>query len=805
MTPTNHFAASLVPFGVAVAVVLNGDSVLPAQPGYQMPPQAILDVLHAPRLPEALASPTGDRILLFEKERYPPLAELAAPYLKLGGLRIDPLTNGPHAAPRVVGLAMTPVAGARRQEVVVALPKNARLSVPLWSPDGQRFAFTRTTATGIELWVGLATSAQASLIPDLRINAAFGIPMQWRADGKTLLCQTVPAGRGKPPQAPHVPTGPTIQVSSGKPAPVRTFQDLLQNSHDEALFDYYATSQLVVVDPEANKVRAVGRPAIFRSAAASPDGRFLLVSILRRPYSYLVPATAFAQDIEVWDQQGKVVHQVARRPLGEQVPIEGVPTGPRQVQWRPTAPATLAWAEALDGGDPRTKVEQRDRLMLQPGPFREEPREWLRTRARFTAITWTDQGSLAFVQDCDRDKRWRRTFLHDADRPKEPGRLVWSLSVHDRYHDPGELVLRSPPPGRRVCRVCDGNVFLIGKGATAKGERPFLDRMSLESLKTERLFRGAEGCYENALAVLADDGSRFLTRHESPADAPNYFVHAAGGQKRPLKHMADPTPQLRAITRQLVTYKREDGVPLSFTLYLPPGYNKGERLPALLWAYPREFVDAGTAGQVSGSPYHYPTFIGPSHLFLLLCGYALIDGAAMPVVGDPETVNNTYIQQIVDSARAAIRKADEMGAIDPGRVAVGGHSYGAFMTANLLAHCNLFKAGIARSGAYNRTLTPFGFQSERRTLWEAPDLYFKVSPLLHADKIKAPLLLIHGQADNNEGTFPIQSERLYHAIKGNGGTARFVSLPHEAHGYLARESVEHTLYEMIAWLDRYLK
>jgi dipeptidyl aminopeptidase/acylaminoacyl peptidase len=801
MTTTKPVAVSLVPFGFAVATILNGMGALQAQQGYQKPPRAVLDVLHAPQPPQMLPSPTGDRLLLIRMERHPPIADLALPYLKLAGLRIDPASNGPHAPTPVVGLTLVTVADGRHFQVKV--PPAPRLGMPLWSPDGQRFAFTHTTDSGIELWVVLAQTGEARRFPGVHINAVYGTPVQWLPDGKSLLCQAVPGGRGKPPAAPRVPAGPTIQESKGKPAPIRTFQDLLQNAHDEDLFDYHATSQLVVLDPAGETSRRLGEPAIFRSVAPSPDGRFFLVTTNHRPYSYLFPATAFPQDVEVWDRQGKLMRQVARLPLADQVPTEGVPTGPRHWQWLPTASATLVGVVALDDGDPRKKVPYRDRVFLLPFPFQEE-QHWLRTADRFTGITWGEKHGLALVRDYDRNKRWQRTTLYNAATPKEPGRLVWSRSIHDRYKDPGEPVLRTLPSGQRVFRVHDGAVFLAGKGATPKGERPFLDRMDLESFKTQRLFHCAEGCYETVATLLSDDGTRFLTRHESPVGPPNYFVRSADGKKKALTNFADPTPQLRGITRKLVTYKRDDGVPLSFTLYLPAEYKKGERLPALIWAYPREYLDGHTAGQVSGSPHRFLTFLGPSHLFLLLEGYAILDGASMPVVGDPEKVNNTYLEQVVASARAAIHKADDMGMIDPSRVAVGGHSYGAFMTVNLLAHSNLFKAGIARSGAYNRTLTPFGFQSERRTLWEAPELYVKVSPFLHADRIKTPLLLIHGEADNNMGTFPIQSERLYQAIKGNGGTVRFVSLPHESHGYTAGESVEHTLFEMINWLNRHV-
>jgi dipeptidyl aminopeptidase/acylaminoacyl peptidase len=384
--------------------------------------------------------------------------------------------------------------------------------------------------------------------------------------------------------------------------------------------------------------------------------------------------------------------------------------------------------------------------------------------------------------------------------------VIWDRSVQDRYRDAGLPVLRTLPDGRRVTWQHESSIFLIGAGSSPGGDRPFLDRFDLTTLKSERLFSSPEAQYEAPLTLLSDDGKSFLTRHESPTSPPNLAVRTAGNtSRRDLTRFTDPTPEIRGITKKLVTYKRADGVPLSFTLYLPPDYKPGTALPTVVWAYPQEFASPDTAGQVAGSPFRFTTLAGPSHLFFLLAGYAVLDGATMPVVGDPESANNTFIEQIVASAQAAIDQGVELGVTDRNRVGVGGHSYGAFMTANLLAHSDLFKAGIARSGAYNRTLTPFGFQNERRTLWEAGDVYAKMSPFLHAHKIKEPLLLIHGAADNNPGTFPIQSERMYQAIRGTGGTVRYVVLPHESHGYMARESVEHCLYEMIAWFDKYVK
>jgi dipeptidyl aminopeptidase/acylaminoacyl peptidase len=775
----------------------------PNSAGYQKPPKAVADILNAPPTPNVSLSPARDRLLLLHFDRYPPIRDLAEPMLRLAGLRINPRTNGPHPGPRFTGYTIQTLADGKQTKVQV--PADGRLSGPNWSPDGRQFAFTNTTDDGIELWVADAQTGAARRLAGVRINAAYGDACEWMPDSRTLLCKIIPANRGAPPAAPKAPTGPVIQESSGKVSPVRTFQDLLENAHDETLFEYYCTSQPAFVDTQTGRVTPFGKPALYSSLQPAPDGEHLLVSCTRRPYSYLLPASAFPREVEVWDRTGKVVHKLASLPLADQVPIEGVPTGPRASHWRPTAPATLVWVEALDDGDPKKKVPHRDRVLMLKAPFTAAPTELARTEHRYAGLTWGETGGLALLRDYDRERRWSRTFLLTADQPDQPPRLIWDRSVQDRYNDPGTPVTRTLPTGHRVLWQ-DGDVlFLDGQGASPRGDRPFLDRLDLKTLQTKRLFHCADGCYEEVVALVAPDGSQFITRHESPTDPPNYFLRATDGTKKPLTQFPDPAPQLRGIKKQLVTYRRADGVPLSFTLYLPPGYPAGQRLPTVLWAYPREYNDPSTAGQVAGSPYRFTTISGPSHLFFLLQGYAVLDGATMPVVGPPDKANDTFIEQIVASAQAAIDKAVELGVTDRDRVGVGGHSYGAFMTANLLAHSDLFRAGIARSGAYNRTLTPFGFQNERRTLWEAPDVYAKMSPFLHAHKITEPLLLIHGEADNNPGTFPIQSERLYHAIRGHGGTVRYVVLPHESHGYAARESVEHTLYEMLAWFDKHVK
>ncbi|HEU4413343.1 MAG TPA: prolyl oligopeptidase family serine peptidase [Candidatus Angelobacter sp.] len=767
--------------------------------------------MNAPPSPLVQVSPNGKWLLAADRLANPPIADLAQPMLRLAGLRINPATNGRHHPPRLVGLHLYYALG--NEQAVVATPRNAYLSVPEWSQDSQHFAFTNTTATDIELWIGQLGTYTAAAVPKIRVSAVLGEPVQWMPDGKTLLVQTVPTTRGNPPVVPKIPGGPIIQESDGKRAPVATFEDLLQNPHDEDLFDYYATAQLTLI--KNGVPTPIGKPGIFAQIEPSPDGKHLLVVRIHRPYSYVLPERGFPREVEVWNLAGKVEYKVASLPLEEHVPIEGVPLGPRDYQWVPSKSATLIWADALDGGDPKAKAPFRDEIMMLSAPFNDDPQELVKLEQRFSpagggfrggaAIEWTE-GGLGFVRDYNRDRRWVRTFLIDIGKPGAQPKLIWERSVRDRYRDPGTPLTQILSNGQRVVRQQGSAIFLAGNGASPKGEFPFLDRFDLDTQKAERVFQCEDGQYESVVALTADDGTKFITRHESPTEPPNYFARSANSsEKKALTNFPDPAPQLHGITKQLVTYKRADGVPLSFTLYLPASHKEGERLPTIVWAYPLEFNDADTAGQVSGSPYHFTMISGISHLFLLTQGYAILDNATMPVVGDPDTMNNTYVEQVVDSAKAAIDKAVEMGITDRDRVGVGGHSYGAFMTANLLAHSNLFRAGVARSGAYNRTLTPFGFQSERRTLWEAPEMYIKVSPFMFADKIKHPILLIHGMADDNSGTFPIQSERMYQAIKGNGGIVRYVQLPYEAHGYIARESTEHTLWEMVTWFDKWVK
>ncbi len=787
---------------------------------YQKPPKAILDVMNAPAAPNVSFSPSRDFALLVSSTRYPPIVDLAQPMLRLAGLRINPRNNGLHRAQHNLAYTLKRISDGK--ETKVQVPANAFLGSPEWSPDGRHFAFTNNTGSAIELWIGDAATGVTRKIIGIAVNAAYGDAIVWMPDSKALVCESIVTNRGPAPAEPRVPDGPNVQESYGKPSPTPTFEDLLQNPHDEDLFDYYATSQLMLVDMATGKSNPIGKPGIHLDVAPSPDGRHLLVVRNQKPYSYLLPSGAFPKEVDVLDRTGKLEYHLASLPLQDQIPLDGVATGPRSYTWRSSAPDSLVWVEALDGGNTRAKAAVRDSVLMLKAPFAGKPTEIFRTEQRFAGLEFGEKGGWAFIRDFDRSRRWNRTFLINVDNPSQPPKLVWDRSSQDRYSDPGTPVTRGGPAGgggrgggggggrggigERPIRQDGDFIYLTGTGSSPKGDRPFLDKFDLRTLKSERVFQSEEKGYESFVALLDSAGTQIMTRYESPKDPPNFYIRSVGsGEKKPFTNFPDQAPQLAGITKQLVTYSRSDGVQLSFTLYLPPGYQPGRPLPTVIWAYPREFGSASTAGQVSGSQYRFTTISGASHLFFVLEGYAILDDATMPVIGDPETMNNTYVEQVVASAKAAIDKAAAMGVTDPNRVAVGGHSYGSFMTANLLAHSRLFRAGIAESGAYNRTLTPFGFQSERRTLWEASETYLKMSPFMFADKIKDPILLIHGEADDNSGTFPIQSERMYQAIRGNGGYVRYVTLPYEAHGYAARETLEHVLWEEITWLDKYVK
>jgi dipeptidyl aminopeptidase/acylaminoacyl peptidase len=611
------------------------------------------------------------------------------------------------------------------------------------------------------------------------------------------------------PQKPEVPGGPIIQENAGPAKPARTFPDLIKSRYDEELFAYYAISQIARLSL-GGELRKIGQPDLYTEASISPNGRFLLVTTIRRPFSYQFTYDRFPQSIQIWNIDGEAVKQVYEQPLLDQIPIArgAVQAGPRYFFWRAGRPASLCWVEAQDGGDPKNQLPIRDVLIQLDRPFTAAPETLARMAWRYGGTLWGNDTLAIHLEYWPVTKRGRAWLADPSGR--KTNRLMYDLSYEDVYADPGDPVMVPGPDGYNKLLLAPdgGSLYLIGRGASEEGNRPFIDRLDLNTLKTTRLWRSEKPYYSRPARLLDDKASRVVLRRESPEEPSNYFVMKLPEKKLTrLTEFKNTQPQFTGIQKKIIRYKRDDGINLSATLYLPKGYKpgKGGRLPLMMWAYPQDYQNAAAAGQVEDTPYRF-TWITPwSPVVWLLRGFAVMDDPSMPVVAkEGQESNDTFVEQLVSSARAAIQEAVRLGVADSSRVAVGGHSYGAFMAANLVTHSNLFRAGIAQSGAYNRTLTPFGFQYEDRDLWKAREVYINTSPFLSADSIHAPLLLVHGQADDNPGTYTMQSERYFEALKGLGKNSRLVLFPSEKHGYRARETWLHLLWEIDRWMKLYV-
>ena len=777
---------------------------------YQQPPQAVMDMVDSPLVPQTQLAPNREWLMLLERPPLPPVADLAQPELRLAGVRINPRSNDQSRSAHATGIRLIRLSD-RSEKSVGGLPPGARIGDAIWSPDAKRIAFTLLRETGIELVVAeVGNGALARRVTERLLNGVLGRPMVWQSDSKSLIVNLLPTARGAPPKAVAVASGPSIQENIGRRNPVRTYQDLLRSRQDETLFDHYATGELanVALDGKITPL-ATG---VIRSFQPSPDGEYVLVQTVRRPYSYAVPVSQFPLRTEIRDARdsdaGKLVKVLSDLSLAEEEEPDpdAVRKGPRQYGWRGDAPATVTWVQPIEG----RKNGLGDQLHALAAPFDGDPLTLIRMDLRFQAVYW-GRDDVAIVVEAARKTRrtliWR-VFPGDAARP--PVKYFDRLS-EDRYGDPGLPLTESNSQGNRVLNFTpDGKaIYLMGNGASPEGDRPFIDRFDLDSRETKRLFRSEAPYYDVPMALFDTDGNmRLLLQRESLSDAPNVFLRdLSSGAMQAVTRFSTPKNPIASVSKEVIRYRRKDGVELSGTLYLPPGFKKGdEPLPLVMWAYPREFRSSEAAGQIVTSPYRHvrPSFSGP--LPFLALGYAVLDNPQMPIIGENgKEPNDAYLPQLIASAEAAIDEVVRRGVADRNKIAVGGHSYGAFMVANLLAHTRLFAAGIAESGAYNRTLTPFGFQSEDRMFWKARDVYSQMSPFNFADQIKAPLLMIHGEADSNPGTFPLQSERFFQAIRGLGGTVRLVMLPYEDHAYRGRESVLHRLWESQRWLDKYVK
>ena len=810
---TRLFSALVIlGLGASLNCVANaGDAIR-----YQVPPQPMVDMVDAAQIPQTLLSPSNEWLMLLDRTALPAVAELSQPELRLAGLRLNPRNNDLSRSNHATGIRFIRLAD-RLEKTVQNLPTNARIGDAAWSPDGKRVAFILVRDSSLELMVvDVTNGAQARRITDRSLNGMFGRPFSWFSDSKSLIISAIPPTRGAPPKAMTTASGPLIQENLGRRNAARTYQDLLKSPHDEALFEYYAATEVARVTLDGKiDIIATG---MIRNLLPSPDGQYALMQTVKKPFSYTVPLSRFALKTEIRDVRepnlGQVVRVLSDLPLAEdeEQDPDAVRKGPRQYAWRSDANATIVWAQSNEA----KKNASSDLVFASVAPFDAEPVMIAKLDLRFQSIAWGND-AVALVTEVSRKLRKTSTWrIQPADLAKPPMKL-FERSTEDRYGDPGVAFTEANGRGYRVLNFSpDGRaIYLNGAGASPDGDRPFVDRLDLETRETKRLFRSEAPYYDVPLSVFDTSppgnasaiGVRLLLQRESITEAPNVFVRElATGKMATVTRFATPKNPLVGVTKEVIRYKRRDGVELSATLYLPAPYKRGDDpLPLLMWAYPREFRTAEAAGQISGSPYRYvrPSFSGP--LPFLTSGYAVLDNPTMPIIGEQGKENDAYLPQLISSAEAAIDEVVRRGIADRNKIAVGGHSYGAFMVANLLAHTKLFAAGIAESGAYNRTLTPFGFQAEDRTFWKARDVYSQMSPFNYADQIKTPILLIHGEADSNSGTFPLQSERFYQAIRGLGGTARYVVLPYEDHGYRGRESVLHRLWESVRWLDRHVK
>lgn len=770
---------------------------------YKIPPDVIRSLIEADPQPTISLTKDGDLGLVLNRDGYQSIDELAKDELRIAGTRLDPVryTSSRMTYYKSFSLLYT----NSGENISVDFPLNGKFSFFQWSPDEKRIAFTNTTDDGVELWVLDIKSKTSKKISDRYINDILNSPFRWYNSSDELLVSL--RSNKKKPIISSVPSGPIVQETTDQNAPSRTYQDLIKNKNDEIQFEHYASVELHKIS--LNGSSEMIQNGMIKDYDLSPDNEFLMTKTIKKPFSYLVPYYRFPYVVDVKNMVSGTISLIADIPLDEVRPkgFDATRTGKRSVSWRNDMGSELYWVEANDGGDPKVITENRDIVYTLSSPFTSEKKELVRTKLRFRNIIW-GTGNEALLGERLWKNRNEITSLIDTDS-RTIVKTLFNRQYDDIYSDPGSPVLTSNKFNRNVVEIKKNSVYMIGQGGSSEGYRPFLSQLNLKSLETNILFRSEAPYYERPIKLAGNDSKNLITSRESKTDNPNYFIRNLSSKDiKQITFFENPYKKLEQLKKEVINYKRDDGIDLSSIVYTLESYNpdKEGRLPVLIWAYPREYTSKKVASQVRNSPYRFTRISYGSPIFWALRGYAVMASTEMPIVGfDGDQPNDSFRDQLVMNAKAAIDKISDMGIGDRDRVGVGGHSYGAFMTANLLAHSDLFAAGIARSGAYNRTFTPFGFQREERTYWEAPELYNYMSPFMHADKVNEPLLLIHGEEDNNSGTFPVQSIRFFNAIKGHGGTSKLVMLPKESHGYRAKESILHMLYEMDSWLEKYVK
>jgi dipeptidyl aminopeptidase/acylaminoacyl peptidase len=779
---------------------------------YQLPDDNILSLADAPMPPRIMMNSDGSKAILAYRMAYKSIDELSEEELRLAGLRINPKTNISSRARYFNDIKYYDIK-TKKESKIDGLPENAKITNISWSPDEKKIAFTNTVEEGVELWYIQYADKKAIKLTEPKLNANMGSVSSWMKNSKELLVKMLPKTRPSLINTSlSIPSGPTVSINeAGQKAQNRTYQDLLKNPDDEQNFEVLAHSEIHKVTLEG-KSSVWMESGMYSSMSLSPNGKQIMIQQISRPFSYLVTYGRFPTSYDIYSIDGKLIKNMVKVPLIEELPkgFMSTRTGIRNLQWRDDKPATLVWAEALDGGDPAVEVPFRDAVYELDSPYDGKKKLLIKSKLRFNGIEWGNENLAVLYDYWWNDRTIRISFFDPTNNKKEPI-LFKERNYQDQYSDPGRFVTSKNKFDKYSLDIVnDDQLYLLGQGYSEEGKLPFVDRYDISENNTKRLYRAKSGENLESISRMIDSKKGIiLTRLESKSDYPNYYFRNINtGKIEPATEFENPFKAIQDVDKEVITYQREDGLELSATLYLPVGYDKKkkEKMPMIMWAYPREFKDKNSASQVTSSSneFTYPYYGSP--IYWVNRGYVVLDDAAFPIIGEgDDQPNDDFIPQLVGNAKAAIDAVDNLGYIDRNKVAVGGHSYGAFMTANLLTHSNLFAAGIARSGAYNRTLTPFGFQSEERSYWEAPEVYYNMSPFMHCDKMKTPLLLIHGQADNNSGTYPMQSERYFNALKGLGAPVRLVMLPKESHGYAARESIMHMLWEQDQWLETHVK
>ncbi|MEX2182686.1 MAG: DUF305 domain-containing protein [Gemmatimonadaceae bacterium] len=807
------------------------------------PPANVERIILAPRTDISFRALSPDRrwaVRLTGPERGS-IRAYGRPHIYLAGVQVD------QRASRARSLSTTPKSGLQLADPrtgatrVIQTPAGATISDPVWSPDGARLAYIANFDNASHVFVADVASGRSTQVTRTPLLATLVTEVRFTADGQSLVAVLVPAGRGAAPT--HGPDGiedgPQVRISDGRAKPQRVHASLLEDPHDAALFRYHTTGQLALLDARGRSVRTIGAPAMIRAVDASPDARHLLVTRVVEPFSYLVPASAFGTVQELWDLGGRVVTTLATTPLREGPPQFGggvagggggapADTSRRALQWPPAGDG-LVYLQNIVGDNGRASGVRYVHWRAPFGPA--DTATIVSGSARLTNVAWGTDGATIFVNDSGQVAAIRAT---DRSRKYPLGRGVTipggggggggggfggGSAPADTVGTGGALATTSGANGQALVLLSrDGqHVFVSGERGYGdewhrRAPRPFTDRLTIETAERSRIFDSRADAYEEVVAPLDPDYTELVfTRQSATTIEDAWHRTVASGLERQLTRAVDPGPEISGAIRRRVTATRpRDGTVIWVEVTLPRGWQPGERLPGILWFYPREYVSAETYARSRHSTNinRFPIVpaLRPASAIQLWVsqGYALIN-PDIPIFGDTGRMNDNFTRDLPENLDAVLDAMVDSGFVDRDRMGIGGHSYGAFGTVNAMTLVPFFKAGIAGDGMYNRTLTPFGFQTERRNFFEARETYLDMSPFLRADRLAGALLLYHATEDQNVGTAPLASTRMMAALQGLGKTAALYMYHYEGHSVATYESDLDMWARWFAWFDVYVK